>query len=456
MNKKISLFIVDDDPRLRALLSDMLPPSAYEVSAFASSREVLSAVNEREYDVGIIDMNMPEMNGLELVKLLKSRELITELVVLTGQATLDNAIEAMKLGCYDYLAKPVKLDELEMVVQKAYDKRNLLKENITLKEELHLKDTFHELVGKSEKMKAVYSLIRKVAKSPSLVLITGESGTGKELVAKALHKDSNRSDKPFIIIDCASLSENILENELFGHEKGAYTDANSMKRGLFEVADSGTLFIDEIGEMKTSTQAKLLRVIETHRFRRLGGNQEIAVDVRIIAATNRNLKEEVKKGNFREDLYHRINVVNIQLPPLRERKEDIPSLVKHFIANSSADGQKKRIREDDMSFLMEYNWPGNVRELANVLERVLILSANDFIKPEDFPQELTQKAFLPAAHASGTLAQQMESVEREIVKRALEKCKGNKQEAAKSLGISRANLYRKIEHYRLTSDQEQA
>lgn len=451
MSKKINLFAVDDEAGFRELMVKVIPKTKYNLEVFSNGREVLKAIEKKEFDVGLIDIKMPDMDGIELLKRFRTQNILTEFVVLTGQASVATAIESMKLGCYDYLTKPARLDELEAVIQKAYEKKVIKKENIILKEELQLKDKHCEMIGESSKMESIFSLINKVAKTSSPILIVGESGTGKELVAKAIHKNSNRRDKPFIVVDCASLSENLLENELFGHEKGAFTDASSIKRGLFEIANGGTLFIDEIGEMKLTTQAKLLRAIETHQFRRLGGIKQIRVDVRIITATNRNLVEDAKNGNFRKDLYYRLNVVTINLPPLRERREDIPLLVKHFMANSQVTTTKKKVGQEFMKILMGYDWPGNVRELANVVERALIISTNEYIiMPADLPIDFCK---LPAGYSYLSdkmgLSKLLKDFERNAIIKALRECKGNKIETARSLKLSRSKLYRKLKEYQI-------
>jgi len=450
MSEKINLFVVDDEAGFRELMVKTIPKTKHNLKVFSSGKEVLKATEKKEFDVGLIDIKMPDMDGIELLKEFRKQNILTEFIILTGQASVSTAIESMKLGCYDYLTKPVRLDELEAVIQKAYERKLINKENIVLKEELQLKDKYCEMIGKASKMKSIFSLINKVAKTPSPVLIIGESGTGKELVAKAIHKNSHRSDKPFIVIDCASLSENLLENELFGHEKGAFTDASFMKRGLFEIADGGTLFIDEIGEMRLVTQSKLLRAIETHQFRRLGGTKQMQVDVRIIAATNRNLVKEVKDGNFREDLYYRLNVVTLNLPPLRERKEDIPLLVKHFIANSRVTTIKKEISQEFMKILMEYDWPGNVRELANIIERALIISTGEYITPADLPIDFCRR---PVSHPHPSdkisLSELLKDFEKNVIIKVLRECGGNKIRTAKSLNLNRSKLYRKLKEYRI-------
>jgi len=452
MSKKINLFVVDDEEGFRQLMVKTMPKTKYNLEVFSSGDEALEAIEKKEFDVGLIDIKMPDMDGIELLKKFRKQNILTELIIITGQASIATAIESMKLGCYDYLTKPIMLEKLEIVIRKAYEKKLINRENIVLREELQLKDKYCGIVGKSSKMKSVFSIIDKVAKTSSPVLVTGESGTGKELVAKAIHKKSHRRNKPFIVVDCASLSENLLENELFGHEKGAFTDASSMKRGLFEIANGGTLFIDEIGEVKLATQSKLLRAIETHQFRRLGGTKQMGVDVRIIAATNRDLVEEVEKGNFRKDLYYRLNVVTINMPPLRERKEDIPLLVRHFVANSRVTTAKKKISQESMKILMEYDWPGNVRELANVVERVLIISPNQYIMPLDLPIGFSR----PRVRCSSLsdkmgLRELLRGFEKNIIVSALREFGGNKTETARSLKLSRSKFYRKLKEYDISN-----
>ncbi|MBN1622410.1 MAG: sigma-54-dependent Fis family transcriptional regulator [Endomicrobiales bacterium] len=452
MAKKISLFIVDDETQFLKLMKKSFPVEKYDVELFEKGKDVIRAVEHKEFDVGVIDIGLPDINGLELLKKLKQHNTLSEFIILTGQADVPTAIESMKTGCYDYLTKPISLDELEVIIHKAYEKKLINKENIFLKEELQLKDKYFEMVGKSDKIKQIFGLIEKVAKTPSLVLITGESGTGKELAARAIHKGSLRSDKSFLIVDCASIPENLLENELFGHEKGAYTDASTVKRGLFEVADGGTLFIDEIGEMPMSLQSKLLRIIETQNFRRLGSNKEIKVDVRIIAATNRDLKEEVSKGSFRKDLFYRLNVFPVHLPPLRERREDIPILVNHFIANSKVTTTtKKKVKKESIDILMKYDWPGNIRELANIIERAIIISSGETIMPQDLPLEFSSQpktAFSPVDKKS--MKKLVEDFEKNVLIETLNEFKQNKVDTAKSLGLSRAKLYRLLTKYKIT------
>lgn len=444
--------MVDDEESFRDIISNILPQKDYNLSVFERGDDVLRAIEEREFDIGLIDINMPGMNGLELIQRLKSQNTMTELIVITGYVNIPTAVETIKLGCYDYITKPVSFNRLANVIKKAYERLAISRENLALRRELESHYKYFEMIGKSVKMKNIFSLIDKVAVTSSSVLIQGESGTGKELVARAIHKRSDRCDKPFIIIDCATLSETLLENELFGHEKEAFTGAKSLKRGLFEIGDEGTLFIDEIGEMKTQTQSKLLRVIETCQFRRLGGNTHKQVDVRIIAATNRNLAEEVKKGVFREDLFYRINIFPIHLPPLRERKEDIPLLIEYFIQNTQVTRIRKQISDEAIQLFMAYNWPGNVRELANVVERALIISTDEKITPKDLPFDISRSKPTPApdhlqVSCNPGLSKLVKDFEEQTITRIIEECDGNKIKAAKLLKISRAKLYRKLSEY---------
>ncbi|HLG29391.1 MAG TPA: sigma-54 dependent transcriptional regulator, partial [Candidatus Brocadiales bacterium] len=382
----LSLLIVDDDEAFRNIVKDRFSRKGHRVALAASGNEAISLSQKNNFDIALVDIKMPEMNGIELLKQLKSKRPNIEVVILTGHATIDTAIDAIKLGAYHYLAKPCKLAELEVVVQKAHEKQLLSQQNILLREAIQRNLGTTEIIGNSKEIEAVRATIRKVADLQSPVLIEGKSGTGKELVSKALHINSIRANNPFIAVNCASLNENLLESELFGHEKGAFTGAIKEKRGLFEVADGGTLFIDELGEMSPRIQAKLLRVLEGEDFRPLGSIKSISVNVRIVAATNKDLLEEVQKGNFREDLYYRVNVISIKLPTLKDRSEDIPLLVNHFLQHSLvAIKEKKEITPETMDILMNYDWPGNVRELFNILERAIILTHGKHITPDDLP-----------------------------------------------------------------------
>jgi two-component system, NtrC family, response regulator AtoC len=440
------IMVVDDEAPFRKLLERRLSKDGNAVEAFESSESALSAAEQKQFDVALVDIKMPGMDGIELLRRIKEIHPSMEVIIITGQGTIDSAIAAMKLGAYDYLTKPCKLSELDLIVQKAYERSTLQRQNVLLQDQLRMRNPYGEIVGKSRKIREVVSLAHKVAPTASPVLIEGESGTGKELVANIIHKKSRRSEGPFIVINCAALQENLLENELFGHEKGAFTGASSFKHGLFELAEGGTFFIDEISEMNPNIQAKLLRVIELGEFRRVGGNRQIRVDVRVLAATNRNLEEEVKKGRFREDLFYRLNVVTLSLPPLRERKEDIPMLVDYFLRTQGMEGGwGKAISADALGSLKNYDWPGNIRELANVLERAVILSTGNTITLKDLPLTILGK--------SSTLPQSVSTlveIEKNLIEKTLRELNGNKTKTAKTLDISLRNLYRKIEKYGIT------
>jgi len=443
MKEPISLLIVDDEEPLRTRLGERFTRKGYSVSCAPNGNEALSLLGNKRFHVALVDIKMPGMNGIELLKALKTEQPFIEVIILTGYAEVDTAIEAMKSGAYDYLAKPYNLNELEIILQKAYEKSVLQKENYILRDEVKAHDPYGVMIGKSPKIIAIHQLIEKVAPTDSSVLIEGESGTGKELVANLIHQKSHRKEQPFIVIDCSTLQESLLENELFGHEKGAFTGATAQKIGLVELADRGTAFVDEIAEMNLTTQAKFLRILETGSFRRVGGTKQLKVDVRVIAATKRILEHAVKEGNFREDLYYRLNVVKIHLPPLRERKEDIPLLVNHFLKQGkAARGNPKTISPEALEAIIAFDWPGNVRELSNVIEQGFILSSGPTILPEDL--HFQTKSFSPNLEIN-----RLSDLEREHIARALEKEKGNKTKAAKTLGISLRNLYRKMEKYNL-------
>ncbi len=437
-NGNTRILIVEDEAPLRRLLHKRLSRKGGVVDAFCSAEEALPGLDKEAYDVALVDIRLPGMDGIELLRAIKEKEASTEVIIITGHGTIDSAISAMKLGAYDYLTKPCKLHELEAVVQKAYERRRLQEANLRLKDELRLKTRYDAVIGRSRKMRAVMSMAEKVARSNSTVLITGETGTGKELVAHAIHRQSFRRDEAFIVVHCSAIPETLLESELFGYEKGAFTGAVKRKRGLVELADQGTLFIDEVGEMGRSLQVKLLRFIETSRFRRLGAEREQEIDIRIIAATNRDLLKAVEQGHFREDLYYRLKVVSLHLPPLREKKEDIPLLAEHFLEKS---GTRKKLTPAALTKLQAYEWPGNVRELANVIEMAVILSSEQSIDVGDLPVRAgprTPKKIL-------TLAE----LEKEHIRQVLAQWGGNKTRAARSLGISLRNLYRKIDRYGL-------
>jgi DNA-binding NtrC family response regulator len=448
------LFVDDDDPFREALAAE-LTHSGFQVEAFSDAESALREVEKRTFDVAIVDLNLPELGGEELLRLLREHAPSTEVVILTGQGTIENAVRTLKDGAYDFLTKPCNLDELEAVVRKAFEKRSLVRENRVLQRELARHDRFHEFVGESAPLRSVLQIVSKVSRSESTVLIQGESGVGKELAARAVHRNSPRARQPFIVVDCTSLQETLLQSELFGHERGAFTGAVARKHGLFEVADGGTVFLDEIGEISLSLQSRILRVLDTGTFRRVGGVRDVQVDVRIICATNRDLVHMVEQGDFRQDLYYRINVVSFTLPPLRERRQDIPLLGKYFAKHSPLAGRDSlTFSAEAMSALQAYSWPGNVRELQNVVERALILADGDDVSLEDLPVNLR--------HGLDTTVQQLTAerptlaeLERSYIARLLGEFCGHRARVAEVLGISERNLYRKLKSFPTTPVQGQ-
>ena len=453
----IRILVVDDEDDLLQLLVQRLKRKGYKVEGALSGEEAIEKMKETVYDVGIFDIKMPGMDGIELLK--ESKKLISDLevVMLTGHGAVETAIEAMKAGAYDYLTKPYNLSELDVIIQKAIEKKQLFEENQRLKEVLQTEGAQFEIVGEHPKLKLLLEMTKRIAKSHVPVLIEGESGTGKELIARAVHAWSDRSNQPFIAINSGALMENLLESELFGHAKGAFTGAVSEKKGLVEMANKGTLFLDEIGEMPLSLQVKLLRFLESGEFRRVGDNQLRKVDVRLVGATNRNLEEEIEKGNFREDLYFRLNVMKLIVPPLRERKSDIPLLSQYFLNKNYSQYGDKKLSEEAVQALAKYPFPGNIRELSHLIERGVLLSMDNVIQPFDiFPNGLpgvggkekgqTEKTFV---ESSSSAFISLEEVEKNHIERVLMDCEWNKTKAAQILGISVRNLYRKIETYHL-------
>jgi DNA-binding NtrC family response regulator len=442
-----AILVVDDDVEMRELLRDVLTERGHRVGVAQDGKEALKAMSERDYPVVLTDLRMGGMPGDELLSEIKRSYPDTNVIVMTAFGSVESAIEAMKLGAYDYLTKPVKTDEVVLTIEKALREAALRREVNTLRRAVHKEYSFHQILGKSKPMQEVFDLIRRVADSTTNVLITGESGTGKELAAKAIHYNSPRREGPFVPVNCAAIPEPLLESELFGHVRGAFTDAKTDKRGLFEEASGGTLFLDEISELPLLLQAKLLRAIQEREIRRVGATRSVSVDVRIIAATNLALAEEVKAKKFREDLFYRLNVIEIRMPPLRERREDIPLLVEAFLKKCAEAGKKpvRGIGESALALMMDYPWPGNVRELENVVERALTLARTERILPEDLPPTIRgargDRRILDEA-AERTLP--LHDVEKEYIRRILEKTGGNKYQAAQVLGIDRKTLYRKL------------
>ncbi len=447
MKEDIAVLLVDDDDTFREVLSEELASIGFNVSIAANGDEARKLVAEENFNVVLLDIKMPGMSGFDTMVAIKDINPGIEIIMLTAYATVDNAINSMKQGAYDFITKPCNLSELETIITKAYEKQLIGKENIMLKQELARKEEFRGIIGHSQAIKNVLELINKVASTQSTVLIMGESGVGKELVARAIHHHSPMEDRPFVIIDCGSLQENLLESELFGHEKGAYTGAASRKHGLFEVADTGSLVMDEIGEISPAIQAKLLRVMDSKTFRRMGSTKDIRVDVRIIAATNRDLYQMVLNGQFREDLFYRLNVFSMSIPPLRERKEDIPLLVQYFTENTSITGKKNlSVTDEAMEMLMVYSWPGNIRELQNVIERAIIMSEDEYISPKDLPTNIRRAAHAGENEEAESLIP-LKEMEKKYIIQVLQRMDGHRGKAAKALNISERTLYRKLREY---------
>jgi two-component system response regulator AtoC len=438
------LLLVDDEEAFRKLLAIELKHAGHQVETAGTVAEARTKLGGGAFHVVFLDVRLPDGNGLDLLHEIRETAPGTEVVMLTAFGTVQEAIQAMKEGAQDFLSKPVKFAELEAVLQKVLQKQALERGNVALQREIDRLAPSEHFIGQAAEIRELLKLIARVAETDSTVLIRGESGVGKELVARAVHRHSLRSRQPFVVVDCASLHENLLQSELFGHERGAYTGAVRLKHGLFEVADRGTIFLDEIAEITPPLQVKLLRVLENGTFRRLGGNADIRVDVRVIAATNRSLETMMKEGAFREDLFYRLNVFSLSIPPLRERHDDVDLLVDHFIRNSSVVTKRSaRVSPEALEVLRRYPWPGNVRELENVIERALILCDRGLIEPEHLPMGVRLEPTMRPADDDGHLVT-LEEVERRYIRRVLEECGGHRQKAANILGISERNLYRKV------------
>ncbi len=454
-----SILVVDDEPNYLIVLSELLRDEGFEVFTAASGKDGLAQVSSVDLDLVVTDMQMPGMDGLQLLEAVKKQNEHLPVIMITAYAEVEKAVAAMQAGAFNYLSKPFSNDELLVNINKAVHHYSLLRENSRLRKEMLERTGYSGMVGKSKHMQQVYELIEKVAPTPSSVLVTGESGTGKELVAKAIHFNSPRADKPFITVNCAALAENLLESELFGHEKGAFTGAVAMRKGRFELADSGTLFLDEIGEIPLALQAKLLRAIQEKQFERVGGSKTLRVDVRIISATNRDLKEEVKNGNFREDLYYRLNVIHLGLPALRERQDDIPLLVDYFVENVSSRLGKPGlvISKEAMRLMVSLPWEGNVRELENTIERAAILCDENEILASDVQPEsigggdggawgrnLDLKQLIPA---DADLNAVLYAIEDKMLHDALDDTGYIQARAAEKLGITKSLLQYKMKKY---------
>ncbi|MCA9425757.1 MAG: sigma-54-dependent Fis family transcriptional regulator [Candidatus Omnitrophica bacterium] len=454
------ILMVDDDVDLLNLVSIPLRSQGFEVDSFDDPLEAEGKIPHRAYDLILTDLEMPERNGLDLLKLAKEVDPSTCVILLTGHAAVDTAVEAMKMGAFDYLKKPFPNKELLAVIEKGLRQRELEQENRRLRSELREKYHFENLVGNAASMQKVFRMIERAGPTDSTVLILGESGTGKELAARAIHETSNRAHRRFLKVNCSALTDSLLESELFGHIKGSFTGAAADKRGLFEAANGGTLFLDEVGDTSPALQAKLLRVLQEGEIRPVGGTEDKSVDVRVIAATNRDLKGRISEELFREDLYFRLNVVSISLPPLRERKDDIPLLIHHFLQKKTAESESiPTLGLEVQDALLNYSWPGNIRELENVIERATVLREAETIELRDLPHEITggvslqptlrakQEGESPALQESTDKILSLQEMERVQILQALKAAQGHREKAANLLGITRRTLYQKIKRY---------
>lgn len=453
-----SLLIVDDEKNAREgcaqFLDGVFGSDFLTVDLAEDGLSALKKLGDTAYDVVITDIRMPYLDGLELLKRIKEKQPTTEVVVLTGHGTIETAVEAMRKGAADYLQKPINLDELELVVRRLLDQRKIQSENEYLRAKLKERGGFHEMVGASPSMKKMFDEIQKIAPTRATVLITGESGTGKELVAEAIHHMSARKDESLIKVNCSALNENLLESELFGHERGAFTGAVRQRKGRFELADKGTLFLDEIGELSLDVQVKLLRVLEKKEFERVGGNRTIKVDTRILFATNADLKKKVDEGKFREDFYFRLSVVTLHIPPLRERKEDIRPLCEFFIRQFCEENGKRimTLSKDSIVALERYDWPGNVRELRNLIEHIVLLKEGPELTAADLRE--FNRFHAPEQGIEIPIGKSLADVEKEFILKTLEHCKQNRTHAAQTLGIGRRTLIRKLQEYGIGSVDE--
>ena len=457
---KPRILIVDDEESLREFLSIMLHREGYQVDSAVDGAQAEAHLRDHTYDLVITDVNMPRMGGMELLRHIKERAPETVVLMITAFSTTEQAVEAMKQGAYDYITKPFKNEEIRLVIKNALERRELRQENLALKEELGKRYSFEGLVGKSKGMQDVIALIRKVAPSQVKVLITGESGTGKELVARAIHFQSERRNQPFVPINCGAIPENLLESELFGHEKGSFTGAIKQKEGLFESAAGGTIFLDEVGELPPMMQVKLLRVLQENEFRRVGGTRSIQTDARVIAATNRRLEEAVASGSFREDLYYRFNVIRIDLPPLRSRREDIPLLIDYFWERLTGEPHVE-VAEEAMRRLLDYHWPGNVRELENVIERATVLGHAGRITLDSLPPQLltgVAGGIAPLTDIPETgmdLDAWLGEIEKELLLKALARTNGVRKTAAELLGITFRSIRYRLAKYGYGDDGDE-
>jgi DNA-binding NtrC family response regulator len=449
--KDYSILIIDDEEAQRNVLKGYLEKKGFKLFSAASGTEGVKVVNNNVVDIILSDFKMPDITGLEVLEQVKKINPEISFVILTAYGTIENAVKAMRLGAFDYISKPVDLDELDLLLDRIIENKNLKSEIQLLKIQLKEKFKIDSFISNSPKMEEVLSVASRAADSKATVLISGESGTGKEVLAKSIHFASSRKDKPFIAVNIPALPETLLESELFGHEKGAFTGAEKSKKGRFELADGGTIFLDEIGDIPLNLQVKLLRVLQEHQIERLGSTEHINIDVRIIAATHQNLEHKIKDGSFREDLFYRLNIVSLNIPPLRERKEDILTLIDYFIEKYSKENNKQKLSlsKEAVDALLKYNFPGNVRELENIIERSVVLSRNDIITLNDLPNVV--KGFKVEKESDvkeeGTLVDQVEKLEKKLIYDALSKSNGNQSLAGRMLGITERNLRYKMQKY---------
>jgi DNA-binding NtrC family response regulator len=450
------ILLVDDDPQSTGQLKKLISNEWLVVDAVSNGQEALAALGSADYSVLITDLRMPGMGGMELIREVANRRMMVTVIVTTAFGSVDRVVEAMRLGAYDFLTKPIDPTNLQIVIDRALKKRELQDEVLRLRQELKEKYSFHNIISKNPRMHSIFELIRHIGGTKSTVLIEGETGTGKELIAKALHVASGDRQGNLVAINCAALPESLLESELFGHEKGAFTSAEARRKGRFELADQGTIFLDEIGDISPAMQAKLLRVLQERRFERVGGHESIEVDIRVIAATNKSLEKQVKEGRFREDLFYRLNVININVPSLRERTEDIPLLITHFLQKYARPNEApKRVAPETMERLLSYRWPGNIRELENAIERAAVITVGDVITNEYLPRQILANSELEKPTFEIDLKhplpyyleQATEHIERAYIIKALEKTRGNVGRCAELCGLSRRSISGKISAY---------
>ncbi len=449
--KDYSILIIDDEEAQRNILKGYLEKKGYKIYSASSGLEGIELVRKNIVDIVLSDYKMPDKTGLEVLETVKEINPEISFVILTAYGTVENAVKAMRLGAFDYISKPVDLDELDLLLERIIENKNLKSEILLLKNQLKEKFKIDSFISQSPKMEEVLSIAARAADSKATVLITGESGTGKEVLAKSIHYTSSRKDKPFVAVNIPALPETLLESELFGHEKGAFTGAEKSKKGRFEIADGGTIFLDEIGDIPLNLQVKLLRVLQEHQIERVGSVENINIDVRIIAATHQNLEQKIKDGSFREDLFYRLNIVSLHIPPLRERKEDILPLIEHFVNKYSIENNKQNLSlsKEAVDLLIKYNYPGNVRELENIIERAVVLCRGELITVNDLPNVIKGfkgEQFIEKS-SDASLIEQVEALEKKLIFDALSKANGNQSQAGRMLGLTERNLRYKMQKY---------